>query len=94
MKPYLLALGAGLLVGIIYSLLNVRSPAPPVVALIGLLGILAGEQIVPIAKRVLAGERLSIGWLRSECGEHLFGALPARSAERQAERNDSGSKPS
>ncbi|MGO4671359.1 XapX domain-containing protein [Bosea sp. 2YAB26] len=94
MKPYLLALGAGLLVGIIYSLLNVRSPAPPVVALIGLLGILAGEQIVPIAKRVLAGERLSISWLRSECGEHLFGALPARSAEKQAERNDAGSKPS
>ena len=55
-----------------------RSPAPPVVALIGLLGILAGEQIVPIAKRLLAGERLSLGWLKSECGEHVFGALPTR----------------
>ena len=31
MKVYLLSLGAGLLVGVIYSLLNVRSPAPPVV---------------------------------------------------------------
>ena len=41
MKLYLLSLGAGLLVGIVYSLLNVRSPAPPVVALVGLLGILA-----------------------------------------------------
>ncbi len=30
MKPYLLSLGAGLLVGIVYGLLNVRSPAPPV----------------------------------------------------------------
>ncbi|RYE34659.1 MAG: DUF1427 family protein [Hyphomicrobiales bacterium] len=78
MKPYLLALGAGLVVGVVYSLLNVRSPAPPVIALIGLLGILAGEQIVPIAKRVIAGEGLSLGWLKSECGEHLFGALPAR----------------
>ena len=78
MKPYLLALGAGLIVGVVYSLLNVRSPAPPVIALIGLLGILAGEQIVPIAKRVIAGEGLSLGWLKSECGEHLFGALPAR----------------
>lgn len=94
MKPYLLALGAGLLVGVIYSLLNVRSPAPPVVALIGLLGILAGEQIVPIAKRVLTGEGLSLSWLRSECGEHLFGALPARSVEKQAERDDVGSKAS
>lgn len=86
MKIYVMALGAGLLVGVIYSLLNVRSPAPPVVALIGLLGILAGEQIVPIAKRMMAGEKLSLGWLRSECGEHVFGALPARAAVK-----DSGS---
>ena len=54
MKIYLLSLGAGLLVGVIYSLLNVRSPAPPVVALIGLLGILVGEQIVPLAKSMWA----------------------------------------
>ena len=78
MKPYLLALGAGLLVGVVYSLLNVRSPAPPVIALIGLLGILAGEQIAPIAKRFIGGEGLSLGWLKRECGEHVFGALPAR----------------
>jgi XapX domain-containing protein len=43
MRVYLLSLGAGLLVGIIYSLLNVRSPAPPMVALVGLFGILIGE---------------------------------------------------
>ena len=30
MKIYLISLGAGLLVGVIYSLINVRSPAPPV----------------------------------------------------------------
>lgn len=52
MKPYLLSLGAGLLVGAIYALLNVRSPAPPVIALLGLLGILLGEQAVPLAKRL------------------------------------------
>jgi XapX domain-containing protein len=45
MRVYLLSLGAGLLVGIIYSPLNVRSPAPPMVALVGLFGILIGEQI-------------------------------------------------
>ncbi|CAN7661372.1 XapX domain-containing protein [Bosea sp. LjRoot9] len=88
MKLYLASLGAGLLVGVIYSLLDLRSPAPPVVALIGLLGILAGEQIVPIAKRVVAGERLSLGWLQRECGEHVFGALPARAAAK-----DGGSQP-
>ncbi|MGK9171082.1 XapX domain-containing protein [Inquilinus limosus] len=76
MKIYVTALAVGLLVGVIYSLLNVRSPAPPVVALIGLLGILAGEQVVPVAKRLFSGERLSLGWLKSECGEHVFGALP------------------
>lgn len=50
MKPYLLSLGAGLLVGVIYHLLGVRSPAPPAIALIGLLGILAGEQLAPLAR--------------------------------------------
>jgi len=43
-----------MLAGVIYSVLDVRSPAPPVVALVGLLGILAGEQAVPIAKQVIA----------------------------------------
>lgn len=93
MKLYLMALGAGLLVGVIYSLLNIRSPAPPVVALIGLLGILAGEQIVPVAKRMMAGEKLSLGWLRSECGEHVFGALPARPGVKD-HTSDTGGIPS
>jgi XapX domain-containing protein len=50
MKVYLLSLAVGLLVGAIYGLSNVRSPAPPIVALVGLLGILTGEQLVPFAK--------------------------------------------
>jgi len=54
MKPYVLALAVGLLIGAIYGLLNVRSPAPPVVALVGLLGILAGEQAVPRIRAWLA----------------------------------------
>ena len=52
MKPYVLSLGAGLVIGLIYSLMGVRSPAPPIVALIGLAGILAGEQIVPLARQL------------------------------------------
>ncbi|WP_369058252.1 DUF1427 family protein [Caulobacter sp. 73W] len=54
MKIYLLSLGAGLLVGVIYHLLGVRSPAPPAIALIGLLGILLGEQMIPTARRLAA----------------------------------------
>ncbi|MCK6443290.1 DUF1427 family protein [Elstera cyanobacteriorum] len=72
---YLLSLGAGLLVGVIYSLLNVRSPAPPAIALIGLLGILIGEQVVPIAKRALAGENI-LAVVKSDCAEHVLGKLP------------------
>lgn len=53
MKVYVLSLGAGLMVGILYALVNVRSPAPPVVALIGLLGMLAGEQIPPLVRQAL-----------------------------------------
>lgn len=55
MKLYVLSLGAGLLVGIVYSLLQVRSPAPPLVALVGLLGILLGEQVIPVGKQLLGG---------------------------------------
>ncbi len=76
-KPYLLALAVGLLVGVIYSLLNVRSPAPPMVALVGLLGILLGEQVPPLAKRMLCGKALTATWLKEQCGSHILGALPA-----------------
>ena len=53
MKLYLLSLGAGILVGIIYSLINVRSPAPRLIALLGLLGMLIGEQAIPSARQLL-----------------------------------------
>ena len=83
MKLYLLSLGAGLLVGMVYSLLNVRSPAPPVVALVGLLGILIGEQVLPVAKRLMAGNPLSVAVIADECGQHVFGRLPTRTSPQQ-----------
>lgn len=81
MKVYLLSLGAGLLVGVVYSLLQVRSPAPPVVALIGLLGILVGEQVVPLARKLFTGEAFSVSMAVEDCREHLFGRLPERPAK-------------
>ncbi|MDA5639548.1 MULTISPECIES: XapX domain-containing protein [Agrobacterium] len=75
MKIYLLSLGAGLLVGIVYSLLNVRSPAPPVIALVGLLGILVGEQIIPFAKTLWSREPAAVSWLH-QIKPHMFGHLP------------------
>jgi XapX domain-containing protein len=53
MKPYLLSLAAGLVFGVIYCLIHVRSPAPPLVALVGLLGMLIGEQIPPFVKHMV-----------------------------------------
>ena len=50
LKPFLISLAAGVLVGVLYALLNVRSPAPPLVALAGLLGILLGERAVSAAR--------------------------------------------
>ncbi|MFZ6179056.1 DUF1427 family protein [Nannocystis pusilla] len=76
MKLYLLSLGVGVLVGVLYSVLNVRSPAPPIVALIGLLGMLLGEQVGPIARRLLAGEPLSAAWFSRECAPKITG-VPA-----------------
>jgi XapX domain-containing protein len=48
----------------IYALLDVRSPAPPVVALIGLLGILIGEQVPVLVKQVWRGEPVTLSWVR------------------------------
>ena len=84
MKVYLLSFGAGLLVGVVYSLLNVRSPAPPVIALIGLLGILLGEQIIPVGRQMIAGTSVRTAWQHMRCGQHVFGAMPGRHAERPA----------
>lgn len=75
MKMYLVALGAGLLVGVIYSLLGVRSPAPPVVALVGLAGILLGEQALPLARR-LADRTELVRFASQDCARHVLGALP------------------
>lgn len=85
-KSYLIALAVGLLVGVIYALLNVRSPAPPVVALVGLLGILVGEQAVPIAKRLIAGDEAA-AYVRTNCAEHVLGRLPGDEADACKDRS-------
>ncbi|AZG15865.1 XapX domain-containing protein [Cupriavidus pauculus] len=73
MKIYLVSLAAGVLVGVIYALLQVRSPAPPAVALLGLLGMLIGEQVVPPIKRMIAGEPVSVAWFHAECVPKITG---------------------
>lgn len=51
---YLVSLVVGIAVGVAYALLGVKSPAPPIVALFGLLGIVMGEQGVPWVKERIA----------------------------------------
>lgn len=46
MKPMLISFAVGLIVGVVYALLRVKSPAPPLVALAGLLGMVWGEQLI------------------------------------------------
>lgn len=73
MKPYLLSLAVGLLVGVIYSSLGVRSPAPPAIALLGLLGMLLGERAIPVAKRLLTKAPV-VAYLKTpECAGQVLG---------------------
>lgn len=51
MIGYVVSLVMGLAVGVAYGLVQVRSPAPPLIALIGLLGMVMGEQAIDMAKR-------------------------------------------
>lgn len=47
MKAYLISFVIGGLVGLLYAVLHVRSPAPPLVALAGLLGMVLAESAWP-----------------------------------------------
>lgn len=84
MKPYLLSLGVGILVGVIYSALGVRSPAPPAIALLGLLGMLLGEQLVPLTKRLAQGQPV-MPYVVTSCAEHVLGPQARRLSQQDAE---------
>ena len=45
MKILFVSFAVGLLVGVLYGVIRVKSPAPPIVALLGLLGMVFGEQL-------------------------------------------------
>jgi XapX domain-containing protein len=51
MTGYLVSLLMGLAVGVAYGLVQVRSPAPPMIALVGLFGMVLGQQAVDMTKR-------------------------------------------
>jgi XapX domain-containing protein len=45
MKVLFISFAVGLFVGVLYGVIRVKSPAPPIVALLGLLGMVIGEQM-------------------------------------------------
>lgn len=54
MLGFLISLLMGLAVGVAYGLVQVRSPAPPLIALVGLLGMVLGEQALDLARNHFA----------------------------------------
>ena len=89
MKVLFVSFAAGLGVGALYGLIRVKSPAPPIVALLGLLGMVLGEQLgiwiqtkkldVPRAAAVcLVGERYD----RQHPSENAFAESAAAVVER------------
>ncbi|MFI9657700.1 hypothetical protein PA6761_02445 [Pseudomonas aeruginosa] len=62
---YLISLGIGLLVGALYAVLDFRSPAPPAIALVGLLGMQLGEQLPPWPRPAAAVAALIAATTRS-----------------------------
>lgn len=61
--------------GVIYAAIDVHSPAPPVVALLGLFGMLVGEQLIPIGRRLFS-RQLTMTWFRHECVPKISGTAP------------------
>jgi XapX domain-containing protein len=62
MKVLLVSFAVGLFVGVLYGVIRVKSPAPPIVALLGLLGMVLGEQLGGwiLAKRVSFAHAASV----------------------------------
>ncbi len=52
-----IALGAGILMGVVYWAIHVQSPAPPPIALVGLLGMVAGETVARWIRRRVTERR-------------------------------------
>jgi XapX domain-containing protein len=82
MRSYLASLILGVAVGVVYAFVKVRSPAPPAIALLGLLGMLAGEQAVPLVRSHLFKSGVQLSAASGDRGEAAV-SDHARSAENE-----------
>ncbi|MXP50128.1 DUF1427 family protein [Pantoea sp. Eser] len=76
MKLYAVSLIVGLLAGVVYAPIDVNSPAPPVIALVGLFGMLVVEQLIPLGKRLIRRQPVTLAWFRHECVPKISGTPP------------------
>jgi XapX domain-containing protein len=93
MQAYAISLAVGVMVGVIYGVIGVRSPAPPLIALAGLLGIVVGEAAVPVVKHMIAGHPPAVAWAKADHGSAALGCLPGEPTSAPAEgdtRHDIG----
>lgn len=62
MKVLFVSFVVGLFVGVLYGVIRVKSPAPPIIALLGLLGMVLGEQLGGwiLAKKVTLTQSASV----------------------------------
>ncbi|MDB5401093.1 MAG: hypothetical protein QOF70_7926 [Acetobacteraceae bacterium] len=68
------------------NLIATQSAAkPPLVALVGLLGIPIGEQVIPVGKQLLTGTSLAAACHDANCVPHVFGELPGRHTQPPAD---------
>jgi XapX domain-containing protein len=65
---YIISLGVGFGVGLLYWLLKVQSPAPPLIALAGLLGMVLGEHAIPVVKAQLFAQTTDDAGRRADQG--------------------------
>ena len=57
LRSSVISLGAGILMGAVYWAIHVQSPAPGPIALVGLLGMVAGQSVGRLARPRLTARR-------------------------------------
>ena len=77
--PYLISLAAGFVVGLLYCLVRVQSPAPPLIALAGLLGIVLGEHTIPVVRAHLFPASVQVQQLETPASAKTAPAADPRS---------------
>jgi XapX domain-containing protein len=82
MKVLFVSFAVGLIVGVLYGVIRVKSPAPPIVALLGLLGMVLGEQLGGwiVTKKVSVANAASVCLVEKHWGQQPL-VQPVTSAE-------------